>query len=780
MNITELYNQYKELLNKDEYISQITYEELVQKCKEVLKDTYIEDITNISIKQFLETITQGRGYREIEEHNNIILDRMYKENKEYFENMYVGIDDNIHLDEEQCKAILADEKYSLIIAGAGTGKTTTMVSKVKYLVDKKNADSKKILVLSYTRKATEEIAKRIENSFNLPVHVTTFHSLGYEYIKEIFSDRKCEILDRNKLIEIEVGYFRKIFEDKKKIKEILENFDIVKQRNRFIFSKYFMENYEFYNTYDEFIEGYVKDKIKEAQDENIKELIENWIEKQRLKDTGITSIAGKYVKSAGELTIANFLYTHGIDYEYEEKYDELLDNNAIYKPDFTIDYAGEKIYIEYFGLDDKEYNRIRKWKENFHKERNNKFIEIEKQPLDRIEEVLDAELKKLNVKYEPVSSEKIYEQILRQNPISQVYPFLNFLRECMMDRKESYYREDVNRAKDYIEQNINEDNQMIRTQYKYIAEFDNYYMNMAFGGSTYYFDFSDLLYYAVKHLERLTVNTNLKFNYIIIDEYQDISQIKYELTFKTAKRNDAKVYAVGDDWQSIYAFSGSRIEYIYRFKEFFKGAKSFNISRTYRNSQELINTSGEFIMKNDDQLKKQLVSDKHINKPIVYKNFNNEIEGKGEIAVLKETIKEIHRNEPNHNILVLGRTNRIIDRVTEDEEIKDDIGSKIVLKNYENIDIDCMTMHKSKGLTYDEVIIIGLNRKFPSPDKTVFWYNALYKNKKMEESISFAEERRLFYVALTRTKNKVYLLVNENEKYRSPFVDEIKSITNAQ
>ena len=83
--------------------------------------------------------------------------------------------------------------------------------------------------------------------------------------------------------------------------------------------------------------------------------------------------------------------------------------------------------------------------------------------------------------------------------------------------------------------------------------------------------------------------------------------IKYELTYKTAKRNDAKVCVVGDDWQTIYSFSGSRIEYIYRFKEFFKGAKSFKISRTYRNSQELIDSSGEFIMKNDDQLKKQLV-----------------------------------------------------------------------------------------------------------------------------------------------------------------------------
>ena len=93
--------------------------------------------------------------------------------------MYSGIDDNIKLDEEQIKAILSDEDYSLIIAGAGTGKTTTMAAKVRYLV------------MSYTKKATEELDKRIRLDFGIPVNVTTFHSLGLMYIRSIFKDRKC-------------------------------------------------------------------------------------------------------------------------------------------------------------------------------------------------------------------------------------------------------------------------------------------------------------------------------------------------------------------------------------------------------------------------------------------------------------------------------------------------------------------------------------------------------------------------------------------------------------
>ena len=751
-------NEFLSKINNNEYISNYLYEYILNNNSSIIPTNF-----------------------NIDEYNNKILDKLYKENKEYFDNMYKNIDSSIHLDEEQCKAILADEKYSLIIAGAGTGKTTTMVSKVKYLVDKKKADPERILVMSYTRKATEEIANRIEENFGLPVHVTTFHSLGYEYIKEIFGKkRQCVILDRNKLNEIHLNYFRKIFEDKDKIKEIIDNFDIIKQKRGFIFSKYFQENYLKYNTYDEFMDAYINHKIKEASnlDGGFDQLINKWVERQLLKDSGITSIKGEYVKSAGELVIANFLYTHGLDYSYEEVYDELMENGSIYKPDFTINYGGEKIYIEYFGLDDKEYNRIKKWKQDFHKRNNNIFIEIDRLPLEKIVDKLNNELTNKGIKYNDIPKEKIYEQILRLNPISQVYPFLYFLHSCMMNRKESLYREDNNIAIEYVNKYSGEDKKQLEIQYKYIINYSNYYTNNAFGGSVYYFDFSDLLYYSVKYLEKLTIDTKLRFDYIIIDEYQDISQIKYELTYKTAKKNDARVYAVDDDWQSIYAFSGSRIEYIYRFKEFFKGAKSFKISKTYRNSQELIDCSGEFIMKNEDQIKKQLVSEKHIKNPILYRVFDSKIDPSAEIKCLKETIKEIHKEhpDPEHKILILGRTNRIINKITEDDELKDDIGTKIEFIGNEDIQIDGMTMHKSKGLTYDEVIIIGLNKKFPSLKTDTFWYEALYKNKPITESIPFAEERRLFYVALTRTKNKVYLLVDNNTERRSDFIEEIDEI----
>ena len=183
-------------------------------------------------------------------------------------------------------------------------------------------------------------------------------------------------------------------------------------------------------------------------------------------------------------------------------------------------------------------------------------------------------------------------------------------------------------------------------------------------------------------------------------------------------------------------------------------------------------------MRNDDQIKKNLVSNKHIDKPVVFVPFGGMNDEVDEVTCLKNTILEIHKENPDHNILVLGRTNAMIDRILEDNELVDDIGTKITFKANPTIDIEAMTMHKSKGLTFDEVIIIGLNKNFPITKNNNSWYEYIFRNKPIKESIPFAEERRLFYVALTRTKNKVYLLCNTDFKFRSDFIKELEDIAN--
>ena len=712
---------------------------------------------------------------DIEKYNNIILTFLSNKYKEYFQNMFKGIDDNIVLDDEQIRAILSDEDSALIIAGAGTGKTTTMTAKVKYLVDIKKVDPSKILVMSYTKKATQELEKRILGDFNIPAHITTFHSLGYEYIRNIFKNRKCSVVDFNDREAIFFDYFCEIFKNKNKLNDILDTFNITVTNMQWVFSKWFLQNYENYNTYEELILEYKKYKINEVKSlpNGIKGYIDYWVEK-RINQENIITIQGELVKSASEAIIANFLYKNNILYSYEKIYTELMDNNKIYKPDFTIDIGGEEIYIEYFGLDDEKYNKNKKEKIKFHKEHNNKFIELDKTPLENIEKELSIKLQEFGIKLNKRSDEEIYSRILDNNKLSLIYPFKNFFYDVIDVIKESINRDNYQRIiKDYIEK-LTSEKEQAKKQYSYINEFYIYYQRQLYGAEIYKFDYSDLLYYANKYIENLGINNDLNFEYIIIDEYQDISQFKYELTKKTVDRNHAKIYAVGDDWQSIYSFSGSRIEYIYNFKDYFKDAVIFRISRTYRNSQELLNVSGEFVMRNPDQIKKYLESSKHLDKPIEFIYFDN---GQ-EYETLKDIILNIHKNNPTHNILVLGRTNAIIKRCFDTDYFNDELGTKISFIGYEDIDLEGMTIHKSKGLTFDEVIVIGLNKSFPSSDKEIYWITSLFRYPTINERIPYAEERRLFYVALTRTKNKVYLLVNRDEDKQSVFIREIKEISN--
>ncbi len=197
-------------------------------------------------------------------------------------------------------------------------------------------------------------------------------------------------------------------------------------------------------------------------------------------------------------------------------------------------------------------------------------------------------------------------------------------------------------------------------------------------------------------------------------------------------------------------------------------------------------------MRNKSQIPKELISNKSIENPIKFVEFGiseEEMERieHGEISIgyfepideydcLKQLILQIHKESPNHNILVLARTNAIIDRCFDDGTFKDALETKITFVGYEDIELEGMTMHKSKGLTFDEVILIGLDNIFPREVYELSWVIELFKNPSVNEALPYAEERRLFYVALTRTKNNVYLLFNRDERHRSPFIDEIKSI----
>ncbi len=270
-------------------------------------------------------------------------------------------------------------------------------------------------------------------------------------------------------------------------------------------------------------------------------------------------------------------------------------------------------------------------------------------------------------------------------------------------------------------------------------------------------DSNDMISIAIKEVSKGHIR--LKYKYFIIDEFQDTSLTRYLLIKEIIKNNGAKLFVVGDDWQSIYSFTGCNVDIFLNFEKYFGYTKRIYITNTYRNSQELINLAGHFIMHNKKQLKKFLKSSKSITKPvkIIYEKNN----------ILEKLIVYLYRNNVQ-DIMILGRNNNDIYKYLNNLLILKD--SYITYKNIDDLSIRYLTVHKSKGLEAECVIVLNLADSIMGfPNKRIN-HELINELKKFKEK-KFDEERRLFYVALTRTKNDVYLVI-PRQKY-SIFVKEI-------
>ncbi len=254
----------------------------------------------------------------------------------------------------------------------------------------------------------------------------------------------------------------------------------------------------------------------------------------------------------------------------------------------------------------------------------------------------------------------------------------------------------------------------------------------------------------------------LPYKLIIIDEFQDSSLLRFNLVKEIVKKNNASLCVVGDDYQSIYSFQGCDLNLFINFKSVYNNAKIYYLNETFRNSQELIDIAGNFIKKNPNQIKKNLYSKKNIENPI------NIIYYKKEKEIIFKLLKSI---DIKKEILILGRNNFDIKYYLSKYTINN---SKLIILNDKH-NIKYLTIHSSKGLESDCVIILNLkNDKYGLPSKIK--ENEILLNIKNKEEFKYAEERRLFYVALTRTKGYVYLLTPYNKE--SIFIKEIKKESN--
>ena len=707
------------------------------------------------VQQFLKSI--DTLYAQVEKHNQLYVEDTIKEQQSYFDTILKPIDPRIKLDDDQHRAVVTDEDYCLLVAGAGAGKTTTMAAKVKYLVDKQGIAQSDIIVISYTNKAINELKDRIQKKLGLKdVKICTFHSFGYDILKKTSETPPSINRWAYRIIFESLG--KNVYADNKLLRKLVlflgYYFDIPEQAL----------NFNSLNDYCDYraVQNYESLKSR-LGDYNFKAI--NSRSKKQF------TITGEFLRSQQEVQIANFLYMHNIDYFYEKPYPyQIPHTRKIYTPDFYLKQGDLECWLEHFGVTQQHqnnlysrailnrYTRAMADKRRIHKQNGSSLIETFSEYNDNKEllEHLKIELEKKGFILERRSDIEIYKKLTETAKDKYVYKLIAFLIDFIEKYKTNGF--DEKGFKLMREKQINVRTNMFLDIAEEVYEYYNSVLK-----SNNQIDFADMINDAEKMLQEIAESQyKLSYKYIIIDEFQDVARQRFNLTKTLASLTDAKVVAVGDDWQSIYAFAGSDITLFTKFLEMMGGdGKEMQITHTYRNSQELIDIAGSFIQKNPTQIKKRLLSPKSLPNPIKVIGYQDE---KGAIlrnwglAVEKAVQEIVEEFGENGSVLMIGRYNFDRDKLLKYAPFYEMNEESIRSKKFPKLNITFLTAHSSKGLGFDNVILVNMiDEKFGFPSQLED--DPIMKLVRVsDDSVPFAEERRLFYVAMTRTKNRVYMI----------------------
>ena len=301
-----------------------------------------------------------------------------------------------------------------------------------------------------------------------------------------------------------------------------------------------------------------------------------------------------------------------------------------------------------------------------------------------------------------------------------------------------------------------------RKKHIFLITYVNFLLYESEKESQNYFDFDDIVVKAKLSISQIKKSI-FPFRHILVDEFQDSSVIRIELLHQLVIHFDMDFTVVGDDCQSIYRFSGTESNCFKLLEHYFPNVSYYFLKYTYRNSQELVQVADQFVQKSSAQIKKEVLSFKHLSCPIeiLYYRKKNSI-----YQMISYVIKQI----PNSSILFLGRNSFDWKYYFQEERIQWIDQKHFYLKDFDKIQFTFLTVHQSKGLEADVVILLHVENSiygFPNQMKPYF-FHAIFFGK---EQIKFEEERRLFYVALTRTKGKIFLVTPIESS--SIFVNEL-------
>jgi DNA helicase-4 len=651
------------------------------------------------------------------------------------------------LDEQQMRCITKEVRSHLVLAGAGTGKTTTIIGYIKYLLKKELCSPDDVLVLSFTNASAAEMGERLKKEIGRPIIAHTFHKLGLDIITSVQGTKP-------KIYSSDIRQF------------------VRKQLDTLTQDSAYLRKLCAYLTYS-------GTEQKSEFDFQTAEEYYNY-----LKCNPPVTLKKETVKSYGELDIANFLAQNGITYVYEQEYpvDTRTSEYGQYYPDFYL--PAFDLYIEYFGINrqgevppyfsgrngksaTQTYQEGITWKRELHRQNGTRMIEVyayeklEEQLLPKLEE----RLKDAGVVFTPMSPEEMWAEIsgTENQKLDRVAGLFGAV--ITLAKSNACTLDDI-RSRNHNLQNRSSINAVIDL----IAPIYNNYQAMLCSSNE--IDFNDMINLASAYVQNGKFSHS--YRYVIVDEYQDISQARYRLLAAMRQQKDYRLFCVGDDWQSIYRFSGSDIGFILNFEKYWGAAEISRIETTYRFPQSLISVSSSFIMMNPEQKRKQLHSF------IPDDGFSmGKITGYTEAYAAEFLVQKLRKLPKGSSVLFLGRYRFDIRLLDRQRQLSYQYNAAlrrtaVTFTERPDLQISFMTVHSSKGLQADYVFL--LNNKaygmgFPSQITDAPILQLLLDNC---DHYPFAEERRLFYVAITRAKKKVWLVTLK--KNESVFVKEIDEV----
>lgn len=660
------------------------------------------------------------------------------------------------LNEKQRLAVISECKRLLVLAGAGSGKTKTLLQKLIYLIEEKGVNPGNILAITFTKNAANEMLDRLIISAD-----------ETEEYAEILADKNKSVKEKN----TERYFYTKKFKwiDNLTLRtfhslcySILRNFGVNEFDNKFKiigdtkatddeFVKYSATETAFEVVHKILIEHCESNEYLLSLKRYILDYMIDKIHVEKKRRTSLpregkyyTSLNGTKVRSKSEQYISDWLYRHNIKFEYEP---DVNFRDFDFRPDFYIPEAN--LYIEHVSK--KSYPT---------KDKERQFTKTNKL-LQKTFEHQAEDTAVFNLALERIVKNRLPANYHYTTALSFEEEFKTYHKEVKDFVKQTIRVLDMIKVENIssaavLKKSQDDQHERVRDFYKLALPVINQYKSYCVNKS--YLDFNDMITKTISlfnNHQEIAERFREKYEYILVDEFQDVNNLQVEL-IQLLLTNKNQLFCVGDDWQSIYGFRGSNVDYIVNFEDHFKNSETIKLSMNYRSTEHIVGASNEVIKNNKFKVDKEVQSNKRSSSKIhVYSAKDDE--DKIEYA-LRQVRKLKERGYTKEDILFLYRRSKMYDPYFQ-------------RFRQERIFVSGKTIHASKGLEAKAVFIIGLtqgNGGFPD----VWMEDRVYQViKQSNHDILLEEERRLFYVAITRAKDDLFLITEKGNE--SSFIKEI-------